>query len=453
MAAFMTLVFRVLYADIDARLHDAYRSTAAQYPFSGDAAQAAVFTDLSVAVVERDGTTLRVLQQQNRDGAAVPGRAAVARAVTAAAPVTAGPGHAAWRLYTGPLPDGTQLLVAQRVSDRQGLHNHLAVAWVGALLLILAVTAALTTHLVRYGMRPLTGIARTAGRIRAGDLSHRLPVSPYDEIGQLAAALNTMLDRIDCSFTERQAIEDRLRRFVHDAGHELRTPVTAIRGWAELCHRGGVPGDDLPTAMRRISDEATRIGLLVDELLLLATLDHPGPGPRPAVRRTDLAEVVRDAVLDAQVVEPGRPIASDLPGPGVAVVDADPAAMHQVVANLLGNVRAHTPAGTAARVHLQRVASAGGDRIVLRLADDGPGVAPAVRDNVFDRFFRADTARVHHEGAGTGLGLSIVAAIVAGHGGDIRAEPVATGFTIRISLPAAGRARPAAGARTAASGV
>lgn len=439
-AAFMILVFGVLNTDIDARLHDAYQVTAAGYPFDDEAAaEPAVFTDVTITVVDRDGTTRRVLQRQNRDAAAPPDHDAAARAVAAAAPITVGSSDAVWRLYAGPLPDGTWLLIAERVSDLQGLHNNLVAAWVGVLLVILAVTAALTTHLVRYGMRPLIDIARTAGRIRAGDLTHRLPVTHPDEIGQLAAALNTMLDRIDHSFTERQAVEDRLRRFVHDAGHELRTPVTAIRGWADLHHRGGVPDADVPTAMRRISDEATRIGLLVDELLLLAALDDPVSAGSSGRRRTDLAEVVRDAVLDAQAVEPDRPVGSALPEPGIAVVEADPAAMHQVVANLLGNIRIHTPAGTAARIHLQRVSGAGGDRIVLRVADDGLGVPPALRDKVFDRFFRADPARVHHEGAGTGLGLSIVAAIITGHGGEIRAEPVDTGFTVRISLPAADR--------------
>jgi two-component system OmpR family sensor kinase len=150
---------------------------------------------------------------------------------------------------------------------------------------------------------------------------------------------------------------------------------------------------------------------------------------------TDLTEIVRDAVLDARAVEPDRLIVTGLPATGVALVHGDPMALHQILANLLANIRAHTPPGTPARIHLQRRAAAGGDRVVLRVVDDGPGVPAELRDKVFDRFVRADPGRTHRESTGAGLGLSIVAAIVADHGGDIRTEP-GDGFTVRISLPA-----------------
>ncbi len=321
------------------------------------------------------------------------------------------------------------------VADGQSAHDKLVVVFAGATLLILLVTALLTTHLVRYGLRPLAEIATTASRIKAGDLSPRLLIVSNDDVGQLAAVLNTMLDRIETAFAERRAADERLRRFVHDAGHELRTPVTAIRGWADLHQAGAISGDEVTTAMRRIADEAHRIAVLVDQLLTLASLDEfadaavAGPGPR---RTVDLVEIVRDAVLDAQAIEPDRPITTDLPGRGVAVVLGDPMALHQVVANLLGNIRAHTPAATPARIWLWRDA----DRIALRVADDGPGVPAHARDKLFDRFYRAEPGRAQRSGTGAGLGLSIVAAIVAAHGGDIRVEPTTTGLAIRISLPA-----------------
>jgi two-component system OmpR family sensor kinase len=199
-----------------------------------------------------------------------------------------------------------------------------------------------------------------------------------------------------------------------------------------------VPETEVPTAMRRIANEAERIGTLVEQLLLLASLDRPVPaadagGARPV---TDLAEIVRDAVLDARAVDPDRPITTQLPDIGVALVHGDPMALHQILANLLANIRVHTPPGTPGRIHLQRRAAAGGDRVVLRVADDGPGVPVELGDRVFDRFVRADAGRGHRDSTGAGLGLSIVAAIVADHGGDIRTEP-GDGCTVRISLPAA----------------
>ncbi|MEU4620059.1 HAMP domain-containing sensor histidine kinase [Actinoplanes sp. NPDC023801] len=421
--ASMTLVFRILSGERDQRLDAAL-------------AGGSGYTDVTLQIVDVAGRTRAILQTRSR-GPAVPATEAAAAAVRAGHPVTASGPDGAWRLSARPRPDGTWLLAAQPIGGEGRLHDRLAVIWCGTVLVILLITAGLTRHLIGYGLRPLTAVAREATRIHAGDLTRRLPAGTADEIGQLAAALNGMLDRVQAALHERQQADERLRRFVDDAGHELRTPVTAIRGWADLYERGAVPDIEVSTAMRRIRQETERVGSLVDQLLQLASLDQPaagrvGPDDR---RNVDLAEIVRDAVLDARAVDPDRPITTDLPRTGTAPVCGDAMALHQVVANLLANIRAHTPPGTPARLHVQHQV-AGGDRIVLRVSDDGPGVPAEMRDKVFDRFFRADPARAHRGSTGAGLGLSIVAAIVADHGGDIRAEP-GDGFTVRISLPAA----------------
>jgi two-component system OmpR family sensor kinase len=228
----------------------------------------------TILIVDSSGRTRAVLQTQDRGGPAAPTADAAVAATRAGRPVTI---DGAWRLAARPLPDGTWLLAGQPVSGVQALHDRLVLGWAAMALLVLLVTVALTRHLIRYGLRPLTAIAREAARINAGDLTRRLPDGTPDEVGQLAAALNSMLDRVQNALHERHLADERLRRFVDDAGHELRTPVTAIRGWADLYGRGAVPDNEVPTAMRRIANEAERIGGLIDRLLLLASLDRPHP--------------------------------------------------------------------------------------------------------------------------------------------------------------------------------
>jgi two-component system OmpR family sensor kinase len=298
---------------------------------------------------------------------------------------------------------------------------------------VLAVLALLALRLVRVGLRPLDGIAATAGAIAAGDLTRRVqPAEPGTEVGRLGLALNAMLGQIEAAFAERRASEARLRRFVADASHELRTPLTSIRGYAELFRRGAAARpEDLATTMRRIEEEAERMGVLVDELLLLARLDQGRPLDR---RPVDLAEVAAEAVEQARVIDPGRPL--ELAAPGPVVVLGDRERLHQVAANLLANVRAHTAPGTAARVE---VAAADG-RAVLQVADQGPGMHPEQAARAFERFYRADPARSRGAG-GAGLGLSIVAAIAHAHGGraTVTSAP-GRGATIRVELPLQERA-------------
>jgi two-component system, OmpR family, sensor kinase len=286
--------------------------------------------------------------------------------------------------------------------------------------------------LVRLGLRPLDHMATTAGAIAGGDLSKRVePEDDRTEVGRLGTALNTMLGQIEASFEEQRATEDRLRRFVADASHELRTPLTSIRGYAELFRRGAAEHpEDLERAMRRIEDEGARMGVLVDDLLLLARLDQGRPLEREPV---DLSRIARDAVDDFRAAEPERPITEDV-ADGV-VVAGDDARLRQVVGNLLENVRTHTPPGTPASVRL----SSAGEQALLEVADRGPGLSEPEAERVFERFYRGDPSRSRGSG-GTGLGLSIASAIVHAHGGAVEVSSVpGEGATFRVVLPVAPR--------------
>jgi two-component system, OmpR family, sensor kinase len=345
-------------------------------------------------------------------------------------------GGPSYRLLVTEGPNGAVLVVGQSLADVAFTLRRLLAIEVVATSVVLGLIAALAHWLVRSGLRPLEDMTATAGVIAAGDLSQRVP-EPGDgsEVGQLATAFNTMLGHIEDAFAEKEASEQRLRRFVADASHELRTPLTSIRGYAELFRRGASDRpEDLATAMRRIEEEGARMGGLVDDMLLLARLDQHRPLERAEV---DLGQVVEDGATDLRAADPGRPVEVAVTGP--VIVLGDEARLRQVVANLLGNAREHTPPGTPVTVSVG--AQEGWAR--LEVEDQGPGVPADRAGRVFERFFRADDARSRGTG-GAGLGLSIVAAIAEAHGGRASVVPPEPdqdppGFTVRVELPLAHR--------------
>ncbi|HEY1273367.1 MAG TPA: HAMP domain-containing sensor histidine kinase [Thermoleophilaceae bacterium] len=343
-----------------------------------------------------------------------------------------GDGHH-YRVLATPDPIGggttvvaVPLTEAQETLERLLLVEGLVIA--GVLLGL----AGLAWVVVRVGLLPLDRISHTAGRIAGGDLSHRVsPADPRTEVGRLGIALNGMLDRLEEAFSERQQSEDRLRRFIADASHELRTPLASIRGYAEL-HRMGAARDPeaVDKAMRRIEDEAARMGILVEDLLTLARLDGEVDVPHTKV---DLSALTRDATDDARATAPDREITFSPNGPAVVLGDAHQ--LRQVLANLLRNALVHTPAGTPVEVSLATTPSL----VRVEVRDHGRGIPGTDPNTLFERFWRAEGGRERGK-SGAGLGLAIVAGIVAAHGGRVSAANAPDGgAAFVVELPVAPR--------------
>ncbi|HSN43477.1 MAG TPA: HAMP domain-containing sensor histidine kinase, partial [Propionibacteriaceae bacterium] len=342
-----------------------------------------------------------------------------------------------WRVHVTPLNSGDgYVVVAVSLADAQAtliqMRNIAAVAGVATLILV-AVGA---WFVVTIGLRPLSEIEDTAEDIAAGDLTRRVPPGKAGtEVGRLSAALNSMLAQIEQAFAARADSEARLRRFVADASHERRTPLTTIRGHAAMYELGAVSKpEDVARVLGRIESEAERMGLLVDDMLLLARLDQDRPLGRQPV---DLLSLASDAVVDARAVDPTRPIdlvvlTQDQWLDEVPVVLGDEPQLRQVTANLLSNALRHTPPGTP--VHVQ--VGVQGESVVLSVADEGPGMSPDVAARVFERFYRSDPGRTRARG-GSGLGLSIVEAVVRAHGGLVTCQSSPTGTTFLVTLPVA----------------
>jgi len=275
-------------------------------------------------------------------------------------------------------------------------------------------------------------------------LAVRVPpadADPTSEVGRVGQALNHMLGNVEAALEARQTSETKVRRFVADASHELRNPLAAIRGYAELTRRNR---DEMPAdaafAMARVESEAERMSRLVEDLLLLARLDS---GPAIDVAPTDLTELVINAVSDARAAGPDHSWQLDLPAEPVVAL-GDRHRLHQVVVNLLANARTHTPPGTRVETGLDLRAG----QAVVTVTDDGPGIPEEIASHVFERFTRADTSRVRADGpsgTSTGLGLAIVAAVVEAHQGrvTVASRPGRTTFTVFLPLAAPPPATPA----------
>ena len=326
--------------------------------------------------------------------------------------------------------------------------------------IVVVALAVVGVAIVRASLRPLDDIEQTAQAIAAGDLSRRVPdLDPRTEVGRLGRSLNRMLAQIESSFQARsrseaaaRRSEERMRQFVADASHELRTPLTAMRGYAEYYRqRGGVPeppapqngtgqlsGADLDRIMQRVEQESARMGVLVEDMLLLARLDQQRPLER---RPVDLLTLAADAVQDARIIAPGRAIDLNVGSATAFLVLGDEVRLRQVIGNLMSNALNHTPDGTPVTVAILAGPRDPVPSVVLEITDQGPGMPPEQAEHVFERFYRGDQARTRKAG-GTGLGLAIVAALVTAHGGSValRTAP-GQGATFRVTLPLAPEAQ------------
>jgi two-component system OmpR family sensor kinase len=330
------------------------------------------------------------------------------------------------RVLNTDLGGGYSAVVAVPLAaTNQSLHRLLLVEGVviGGVLLLLGIFA---WGVVRVGLLPLDRMGHTAAAIAGGDLSHRVRTTdPRTEVGRLGIALNRMLDRLEQAFSAREASQERLRRFIADASHELRTPLASIRGYAELFRMGATrEPEDVEKSMRRIEEEAARMGVLVEDLLTLARLDEVRETEHT---RVDLAALARDAVDDARATAPERDIGLSAEP---ADVSGDADQLRQVLANLLRNALVHTPAGSPVEVSVARQDG----EVALRVRDHGPGLPTDDADALFERFWRAEGGRERGKG-GAGLGLAIVAAIVDAHAGQVGAGNAPDGgavFTVRL---------------------
>jgi two-component system OmpR family sensor kinase len=353
-------------------------------------------------------------------------------------------GGSDFRVRAERLSDGSLLLVALPLDDVNSTLHRLVVIEVVVTGAVLLGAVLLGLWLVRVGLRPLRGIEGAAANIAGGELSRRVPQGDErTEVGRLAMALNTMLQRIEDAFSKQQASEERLRRFVADASHELRTPVSAVGAYAELFERGAQQRpDDLARVLRGVRVETARMQALIEDLLLLTRLDEGRPLEHLPV---ELVSLAGEAVEAAQMIGGEWPLSIEADEP--VEVTGDRMALREVLDNLLANVRTHTPPGTRATL---RVRASGGEAVV-EVADEGPGLAEEDAARVFERFYRADPSRARDRG-GTGLGLAVVAALAEAHGGRVELDTTpGEGATFRVRLPLAAASEPQSRSPSSAS--
>ncbi|WP_082618067.1 cell wall metabolism sensor histidine kinase WalK [Oerskovia sp. Root22] len=452
-----TVVARYLVGQVDQQL-DLTASAVADETFRGNASRSTLPSEYYVLIRWDNGAETPKYWDKavERSGAPqIPTFMAQEMATRTGKPFTVtsagGTTPAEWRVVPYPVISkltGETVGTAYVALPLTGIHETVKV--LGRTLAVSALGIALIGGAVAYlavqrALRPLREIEETAADIAGGDLTRRIrPAPPSTEVGSLAASLNTMLNHIERAFAASEASEARMRRFVSDASHELRTPLATVKGYGELYRMGALTTpEQMDDTMRRIEDSATRMGTLVNDLLALARLDEGRPIRHEPV---NLAALARDSAGDLHALDPTRPVrVVSLGGSGDApeelTVIGDEDRLRQVLANLIGNVSQHTPAGTPVEIALgtQEPQDAGDDPLaVLEVRDHGPGITPEQAAHVFERFYRADSSRNRASG-GSGLGMAIVAAIVGAHQGHISVAPTqGGGLTVHVELPTQG---------------
>ena len=364
-------------------------------------------------------------------------------------------GEGTYRVRSCAIERGVVLVSAAPMDDIEATVGQLIT--VQAVIFVLALLGTVTAGraLLRRGLKPLSDVAHTARGISSHDLtdSARLPLRADGrdggpEVEELRTAFNTMLEHIDDAFAVRAEAEQRLRRFVADASHELRTPLMSVRGYADLFQYAAANApEERDRHLARLRAEAARMGVLLDDLLLLARLDAPAMEAPLRMEDADLVELANQAADAFRAGHPDRPLTVTA-GPEPVRLRIDPLRIRQVLDNLLTNAAVHTPAGTKVSLEVARCPAAQ-ESVTVRVTDSGPGIPDGDRERVFDRFYRVDKARSRDRG-GSGLGLAVAGSLIEAHGGtiDLSSRPGATVFTLRIplgtasSVPAGGGTSP-----------
>ncbi|MCV6978258.1 sensor histidine kinase [Mycobacterium bourgelatii] len=425
-----------LISRIDAALLEASR-TWAQSPWKhdpnrGNADPARPPSKFYVRGVSPNGQTVTAINDRNAEPALPPDNDVGPNPVTL--PSVRG-SEIQWRAVTVRGAQGGLTTVAIDLSDVE--HTIWSLVWlqVGIGVVVLVVLGIAGFLVVHRSLEPLAEVEETAAAIASGQLDRRVTErDPRTEVGRLSLALNGMLSQIQQAVAASEASadtarrsEERMRRFITDASHELRTPLTTIRGFAELYRQGAAR--DVEMLLSRIESEASRMGLLVEDLLLLARLDMPRPLEH---RRVDLLALASDAVHDARAIDRNRTITLEvLDGPGTPEVLGDEARLRQVLSNLVANALQHTPESADLTI---RVGTEGDDAL-LEVADKGPGISQEDAARIFERFYRTDSSRARASG-GTGLGLSIVDSLVRAHGGSVTVTTApGEGCCFQVRLP------------------
>ncbi|MDT5175013.1 MAG: two-component system, OmpR family, sensor kinase [Mycobacterium sp.] len=426
-----------LISRIDSTLMDATR-TWAQAPrkhtlFNGEGPDPArPPSKFYVRAISPDGHILTAINDRNAEPA-LPANNDVGSNPTTLSSVSGS--DIEWRAVSVHGPQGGLTTVAVDLSDVDHTVRSRVLLQVGIGAAVLVVVGIAGFVVVHRSLRPLAEVEQTAAAIASGELDRRITErDPRTEVGRLSSALNGMLSQIqeavaasESSAETARTSEERMRRFITDASHELRTPLTTIRGFAELYRQGAAR--DVSMLLSRIESESSRMGLLVDDLLLLARLDVQRPLDR---NRVDLLALASDAVHDGRAIDPKRTITIEVfDGPGIPEVLGDEPRLRQVLGNLVANAIQHTPESANIRVRV----GTDGDDSVLEVADDGPGMSQEDAQRIFERFYRADSSRARASG-GTGLGLSIVNSLVKAHGGSVTVTTApGAGCCFRVTLP------------------
>ncbi|MEP6623811.1 MAG: HAMP domain-containing sensor histidine kinase [Acidimicrobiia bacterium] len=323
---------------------------------------------------------------------------------------------------------GDTFVLAAPLAAVDSSTNELEIIAFSVAAVVLAVLGLVAWWVIRLGVRPLQRMAKAAVTIEDDDLTRRVPEAARGtEAGDLSAAINNMLGRLEESFAQRAETDARLRRFVGDASHELRTPVQTIRGYSELYSAGALSEpDQLDDAMRRTGQESVRMAKLIDELLTLARFDQARPIEHQPV---DVRILADDAAADALAIQRDRTVRVD--GDRTAVITGDEHLLRQVVANVVNNALVHTPTQSA----ITLTVSGDTDVVTVTVADEGPGMDAETARRAFERFVRADPARTREHG-GSGLGLAIVQDAVRAHGGSVSlTSDVDRGTVVEFRLP------------------